>query len=103
MLNPTLLPLPNTTDSTGRNQYNYTFQNFSEQPRYDKTLRVDWNISNTTTFYSRFQQGTNTVQQGYSASLGASGNGGWPQYYSSRHDTTESSSTRCCTRSARPW
>ncbi len=90
MMNPTLLPLPNTTDSTGRNQYNYTFQNFSEQPRYDKTLRVDWNVSNTTTFYSRFQQGTNTVQQGYSASLGASGNGGWPQYYSSRHDTTES-------------
>ena len=51
---------------------------------------MDWNVSNTTTFYSRFQQGTNTVQQGYSASLGASGNGGWPQFYSSRHDTTES-------------
>lgn len=90
MLNANLLPLPNTTDPTGRNQYNYTFQNFSEQPRYDHTARVDWNISNSTTFYSRFQAGTNTVQQGYSASLGASGNGGWPQYYSSRHDTTES-------------
>jgi len=90
MLNPTLLPLPNTTDPTGRNQYNYTFQNFSEQPRYDHTLRVDYNISPTTTFYTRFQFGSNTVQQGYSSSLGSSGNGGWPQFYSSRHDTTES-------------
>jgi len=89
-LNQNLLPLPNTVDPTGRNQYNYTFQNTSNQPRYDQTLRVDWNVSSKTTFYTRFQFGSNTVQEGYSSSLGSSGNGGWPQFYTSRHDTTES-------------
>ena len=90
MLNPTLLPLNNTTDPTGRNQYNYTYQNVLLKPRYDHTLRMDWNVDEKTTFYSRLQFGSNTVEQGYSASLGSSGNGGWAQFHSSRHDTTES-------------
>ena len=89
LLNPTLLPLPNTVDPTGRNRFNYTYQNAEDKPRYDHTLRVDWNVGPSTTFYTRLQFGSNTVAKGYSSSLGSSGNGGWPQFHSSRHDTSE--------------
>jgi hypothetical protein len=90
LLNANLLPLPNTVDPTGRRQYNYTYQNEQERPRYDHVLRVDWNVGPQTTFYTRFQFGNNTVEKGFSSSLGSSGNQGWPQFHSSRHDTTES-------------
>jgi hypothetical protein len=87
MLNPTLLPLPNTTDLTGRNQYNYTFQNFSEHRGTHRCARLqhqpDDHVLHAVSVRS------NTVKK-CSSSLGSSGSGGWPQFYSSRHDTTES-------------
>src|SRR5262249_26313901 len=43
MLN--LFPLPNTTDPTGQRQYNYTDVLSNTDPRLDKILRVDYNIS----------------------------------------------------------
>ena len=90
-LNPTLLPLPNTTDPTGRNQYNYTYQNVEDKPRFDHTLRIDWNAGPSTTFYSRLQIGRVKSGKGYSSSLGSSGNGGWPQFYTSGNEqSTES-------------
>jgi hypothetical protein len=52
-----LLPLPNTTDPTGRHQYNYQFQSSLDHPRTDQVLRVDWNVTSNTTFYSRLQFG----------------------------------------------
>ena len=44
-----LFPLPNATDPTGTNQYNYVFQTEQDWPRNDQVLRVDWNISPNTT------------------------------------------------------
>jgi hypothetical protein len=73
-----LLPLPNASDPTGRNQYNYTFQTVQQWPRNDQVLRVDWNIRPGTTFYSRPQWGYERRSGGVSF-LGATG-GGWPQY-----------------------
>ncbi len=52
-----VLPVPNTTDPTGRHQYNYQFQSSLDHPRTDQVLRVDWNIARNTTFYSRLQFG----------------------------------------------
>ena len=83
-----LLPMPNAVDPTGGRQFNYTYQNVFEQPRNDQVLRVDWNVSPGTTFYSRLQFGHEVVQRGYSVSLGSSGNGGWPQFHTSRENNT---------------
>ena len=44
-----LFPMPNATDPTGTNQYNYVFQTEQDWPRNDQVLRVDWNISPSTT------------------------------------------------------
>ena len=52
-----LFPLPNATDPTGTNQYNYTYQNVQDRPRNDQVLRIDWNVSRNTTFYARVQYG----------------------------------------------
>ncbi len=49
-INPTaqallnLFPLPNATDPTGANNYNYTFQTVQDWPRNDQVLRMDWNV-----------------------------------------------------------
>jgi hypothetical protein len=52
-----LFPLPNASDPTGSNQYNYTFQPRQDWPRNDQVLRVDWNVSPRTTLYGRLQNG----------------------------------------------
>ena len=83
-----LLPEPNSVDPTGARQYNYRFQNVFEKPRNDQVLRLDYNIRPGSTFYTRFQFGHEVVQRGLSASLGSSGNGGWPQFHTSRENTT---------------
>src|SRR5438094_1453619 len=72
-----LLPLPNATDPTGQRQYNYAFQTVQDWPRNDQVLRVDWNASPQTTFYSRVQYGYEK-RSGPVSFLGSSG--GWPQY-----------------------
>jgi carboxypeptidase family protein len=72
-----LMPLPNATDPTGTNQYNYTFQTVQDWPRNDQVLRMDWNIAKNTTFYARGQYGYEKRAGGVSF-LGSTG-AGWPQ------------------------
>ncbi|HWB31029.1 MAG TPA: carboxypeptidase regulatory-like domain-containing protein [Vicinamibacterales bacterium] len=85
MLN--LFPMPNTTDPTGRRQYNYVYQNVLDKPKNDQVLRVDYNARDGTTFYSRVQFGNEVNSRGYNGFLGAgTGNGGnasWPQFNTS--------------------
>ena len=71
-----VLPMPNATDPTGANQYNYTFQTVQDWPRNDQVARVDWNIAPKTTAYGRLQFGYEKRSGGVSL-LGSSG--GWPQ------------------------
>jgi len=71
-----MLPLPNTTDPTGRNEFNYAFQTVQDWPRNDQVVRVDWNVSAKTSAYARLQFGKETRSGGVSI-LGSSG--GWPQ------------------------
>ena len=72
-----LMPLPNATDPTGTNQYNYTFQTVQDWPRNDQVLRMDWNVAKNTTFYARGQYGYEKRAGGVSF-LGSTG-AGWPQ------------------------
>ncbi len=82
-INPTaqallnLFPLPNASDPTGTNQYNYTFQTVQDWPRNDQVLRMDWNVGPDTTFYGRLQFGYEKRAGGVSF-LGSTG-AGWPQ------------------------
>jgi hypothetical protein len=71
-----LFPMPNASDPTGRNQYNYVFQTVQDWPRNDQVLRMDWNVAEKTTFYSRVQFGYEKRAGGVSL-LGSGG--GWPQ------------------------
>ena len=71
-------PLPNTTDPTGQRQYNSIFQFTNTQPREDKILRVDYNISQNNTMFVRLLQDYQD-QSGYGAILGAIGDG-WGQF-----------------------
>jgi len=71
-----LFPMPNATDPTGTNQYNYVFQTVQDWPRNDQVLRVDWNVGPKTTAYGRLQWGYEKRAGGVSL-LGS--NGGWPQ------------------------
>jgi hypothetical protein len=76
MLN--LFPLPNTVDPTGQRQYNYTDVLSNTDPRKDKILRVDYNISTKDTMFVRLLQDYQ-AQSGYGAILGALGDG-WGQF-----------------------
>ena len=71
-----LLPMPNATDPTGTNQYNYVFQTEQDWPRNDQVLRVDWNAATSTVVYGRLQFGYEKRSGGVSI-LGSTG--GWPQ------------------------
>ncbi|HEU4390102.1 MAG TPA: hypothetical protein VFV34_20030, partial [Blastocatellia bacterium] len=46
-----IFPMPNFTDPT--NNFNNVFQSTVDQPRREEILRVDWNLSQKTTFYAR--------------------------------------------------
>lgn len=72
-----LFPLPNASDPTGTNQYNYVFQTVQDWPRNDQVLRMDYNVADNTTFYSRVQWGYEKRAGGVSF-LGSTG-AGWPQ------------------------
>ena len=76
-------PLPNTTDPTGQRQYNSIFQFTNTQPREDKILRVDYNMTNKDTMFVRLLQDYQD-QSGYGAILGAQGDG-WGQFPHSYH------------------
>ncbi len=58
-----LLPLPNTVGPGG--QYNWTAVSINKQPRRDSVLRVDYNISQNTTFYVRLIQDYQASQGGW--------------------------------------
>ena len=76
-------PLPNFPDVTGQRQYNFQFQGTNTQPREDKILRVDYNISSNDTMFVRLLQDYQD-QSGYGAILGALGDG-WGQFPHSYH------------------
>ncbi len=76
MLN--LFPLPNTIDPTGQRQYNFTDVLSNTDPRLDKILRVDYNISSKDTMFVRLLQDYQ-AQSGFGAILGAGGDG-WGQF-----------------------
>jgi carboxypeptidase family protein len=82
-----LFPLPNATDSSGTNQYNYAYQMVNDWPRNDQVLRVDWNVGSRTTVYGRLQFGYEK-RAGPVAPFGFGG--GWPQM-PSRFDTDAAS------------
>jgi Carboxypeptidase regulatory-like domain len=71
-----LFPMPNASDPTGRNQYNYVFQGVQEFPRNDQVLRVDWNAGPKTTVYGRLQFG-NEKRIGPAGTFAFMG--GWPR------------------------
>jgi hypothetical protein len=71
-----LFPLPNATP-TPTNANNYTFQTVQDWPRNDQVLRMDWNVAEATTFYSRLQFGYEKRAGGVSF-LGSTA-AGWPQ------------------------
>jgi hypothetical protein len=76
MLN--LFPQPNTVDPTGQRQYNFTDVLNNSDPRTDKILRIDYNISSKDTMFVRLLQDYQ-AQSGYGAILGAAGDG-WGQF-----------------------
>ncbi len=69
-----LFPLPNASDPA--RQFNYTFQSSFEHPRNDQVLRIDWNMSSGTTFYSRLNFGYEAYKGGWGFVLN---NANWPQ------------------------
>ena len=71
-----LFPMPNATDPSGTNQYNYSYQMVTDWPRNDQVLRVDWNVGPRTTVYGRLQFGYEN-RAGPVAPFGFTG--GWPQ------------------------
>lgn len=73
-----LFPLPNTTDPTGQRQYNSQFQLANSNPRRDKILRIDYNVSPKTTAFVRLIQDYQG-SDGFGAILGAAGDG-WGQF-----------------------
>jgi hypothetical protein len=76
MLN--LFPLPNTTDPTGARQYNFTDVLSNTDPRVDKILRLDYNISSNDSMFWRGLKDYQ-AQTGYGAILGALGDA-WGQF-----------------------
>jgi hypothetical protein len=73
-----LLPLPNTL-GPGR-QYNWTGVSLNKQPRRDSILRVDYNISPKTQFYTRLIQDYQATKGEFGLSVALGGNNSWPQF-----------------------
>ena len=80
-------PNPNTVDPTGARQYNSIFQFTNTQPREDKILRVDYNVSPKDTMFVRLIK-DNFENAGYGAILGAIGDG-WGQFPHSYHNPSK--------------
>ena len=76
-----MFPMPNATDPSGTRQYNYEYEAEVERLRADQVLRVDWNIRNGTTFYSRMQFGHEVCGRGFVSGGCANlfGQNNWPQ------------------------
>ena len=75
-----LFPLPNATDPSGQRAYNYVQSWEQKAPVEDKILRVDYNVTKSTTAYIRLLQDYYAVK-GAGSLLQASG-GPWGQFLS---------------------
>ena len=81
-INPTaqallnLFPLPNATDPTGANNYNYTFQTVQDWPRNDQVLRMDWNVGPTRPSTAGCSSATRSARARLVPRLDGAG---WPQ------------------------
>jgi hypothetical protein len=72
-----LFPLPNTVGPGG--QYNWAGVSINKQPRRDSVLRVDYNISPSTTFYVRLIQDYQASQGAFGLLAGLGQTDTWPQ------------------------
>lgn len=70
-----VFPLPNFSDPT--NNYNNVFQSTVDQPRREEILRMDWNISQNTTFYARGIQNYEAFKGDFNFVLASNV---WPQF-----------------------
>jgi hypothetical protein len=70
-----IFPLPNFVDPT--NNYNNVFQSTVDQPRREEILRMDWNISQKTTFYARGIQNYEAFKGDFNFVLASNI---WPQF-----------------------
>src|SRR5271165_364562 len=69
-----IFPLPNLANPS--HTYNSVFQSSNEQPHTDQILRIDWNISQNTTFYARGIKDTQATRGGFGFVLASPY---WPQ------------------------
>ncbi|HEY3838004.1 MAG TPA: carboxypeptidase-like regulatory domain-containing protein, partial [Bryobacteraceae bacterium] len=69
-----LFPLPNASDPT--HTFNYIAQSNIDQPRTDRVLRIDWNVSAATQFYIRGIRDYEAKEGGFGYTLSSPG---WPQ------------------------
>jgi len=74
-----LFPMPNTTDTTGRRQFNAQYQFNRDRPNEDRILRTDFNIGAKTSSYLVLMQHFQ-ADRGVGATL--NGGGGWGQFAS---------------------
>ncbi|NDD64720.1 MAG: TonB-dependent receptor, partial [Acidobacteria bacterium] len=70
-----IFPQPNFTNSA--NTFNNVFQSLVDQPRREEILRVDWNISDKTTFYARGIQNYEAFKGDFNFVLASNV---WPQF-----------------------
>src|SRR5262245_27118858 len=70
-----IFPLPNFTHPT--NNYNTIFQSSVDQPRREEILRMDWNITQKTTFYARGIQNYEAFKGDFNFVLASNV---WPQF-----------------------
>ena len=92
-----MFPLPNASDPTGRNLYNYTFQTVTDWPRNDQVLRVDWNVGPR-------RPCTAACSSAYEKRAGATStrSGSWAagrRWTASSRPSRSATSTRCSTAS----
>ncbi len=105
-INPTtqallnLFPLPNATDPTGRNQYNYTFQTVQEWPRNDQVAAH--RLERGAEHHRSIRACSSATRSGPAASRSSArpARAGRSSRANTR-STPSASSTRCCTPSAR--
>ena len=70
-----IFPQPNFNNSA--NTFNNVFQSLVDQPRREEILRVDWNISDKTTFYARGIQNYEAFKGDFNFVLASNV---WPQF-----------------------
>ena len=70
-----IFPQPNFSNSA--NTFNNVFQSLVDQPRREEILRVDWNISDKTTFYARGIQNYEAFKGDFNFVLASNV---WPQF-----------------------